>query len=190
MVRDFDELPPPAIRRSIVRLYCSDCGTETDAKCNCGKPYVPKLALAAAAIKANPEKSNRAIADEIGADEKTIRKARAGADSPHHGIVVGLDGKHYPVQPTFARRPAEAVVSEAGSVALDRLRASGPRAATIFKAFNKAVELILNTCEQCVEVDIPQLNSDQQIAALGRVKETMSMLREFSNRIKESSHNE
>ncbi len=37
---------------------------------------------AANAIKANPQKSNRVIADEIGADEKTVRKARADWSAP------------------------------------------------------------------------------------------------------------
>jgi hypothetical protein len=50
---------------------------------------------AAEAIKANPEKSNRAIADEIGADEKEVRRQRAklGADMSAVDERIGLDGK-------------------------------------------------------------------------------------------------
>ena len=61
---------------SISRLICVGCGSETNATCNCGLEYKPKAARAKEAIEANPEKSNRAIAAEIGADEKTVRKAR------------------------------------------------------------------------------------------------------------------
>lgn len=51
---------------------------------------------AADAIKANPGKSNRAIAAEIGVDHKTVAKAR-GDNSPSE-TVVGRDGKQYPAK--------------------------------------------------------------------------------------------
>lgn len=82
------------IRRAIVRLECSACGAEANASCDCAKPYVPASAKAAAAIAANPNKSDRAIAAEIGVDHKTVGKARrdaTGEDSPVER--VGLDGK-------------------------------------------------------------------------------------------------
>lgn len=49
------------------------------------------------AIKANPQKSNRAIAEEIGADEKTVRKARADQSAPE-AERTGRDGKAYPAE--------------------------------------------------------------------------------------------
>jgi len=66
----------PLRKPSLARLACVKCGAETDAACNCGVEYKPAAARAAEAIAANPEKSNRMIADEIGVDEKTVRKAR------------------------------------------------------------------------------------------------------------------
>ena len=46
---------------SLQRLACESCGAEAVASCNCGVPYQPKSVRAAEAVKANPEKSNRAI---------------------------------------------------------------------------------------------------------------------------------
>jgi hypothetical protein len=78
----------PAIVETVVRYECPKRGN------NCRVPYVPKTMRAAEAIKANPEKSNRAIAAEIGADEKTVRKAReATADQSAVQERIGLDGK-------------------------------------------------------------------------------------------------
>jgi hypothetical protein len=87
--------PPPAFHKSIVQLACVQCGAEANASCSCGKPYVPKQQRAAEAVAAHPEKSNRAIADDIGVDEKTVRQARASTadqsavDEPR----TGKDGK-------------------------------------------------------------------------------------------------
>lgn len=82
------------LKRAIVRLECSGCGAEANASCDCAKPYVPARAKAAAAIVAKPEKSNRAIADEIGVSHETVRRAR---ESTATGVAVdervGLDGK-------------------------------------------------------------------------------------------------
>jgi len=58
---------------SIQRLICTGCGAETNATCNCGMEYRPKAARAREAIEANPEKSNRAIAGEIGSTNRTSR---------------------------------------------------------------------------------------------------------------------
>jgi len=47
-----------------------------DAACNCGAPYVPAGRRAAEAVATNPEKSDRAIAAEIGVDRETVARAR------------------------------------------------------------------------------------------------------------------
>jgi DNA-binding MarR family transcriptional regulator len=62
----------------------------------------PKAVRAAEAIAANPEKSNRQIADEIGADKVIVDRARkklesAGDVSPPE-TVTGKDGKQYPTK--------------------------------------------------------------------------------------------
>lgn len=89
-------LPPERIDELIGRmlhrggiLRCTKCGTGTACACGCGAPYVnehrampaveaPASALerASAAVAAHPEKSNRALAAEIGVAEPTVRRAR------------------------------------------------------------------------------------------------------------------
>lgn len=78
------------------QMTCVACGAEADASCNCGKPYVPKKQRAVDAIAANPQKSDRAIAADIGVDHKTVGAARrelGGEDSPPER--EGRDGKMY-----------------------------------------------------------------------------------------------
>jgi hypothetical protein len=81
-------------RPSIALLECSSCGATADASCNCGAPYVPARERAAAAVAANPEKSDRAIAADIGVSHPTVAKARktTGNNLPVDGRV-GMDGK-------------------------------------------------------------------------------------------------
>lgn len=75
------------------KLECSSCGAKADASCNCGAPYVPAGERAAAAVAANPEKSDRAIAAELGVGSNTVRRARE-ATAPHGAVErIGLDGK-------------------------------------------------------------------------------------------------
>jgi hypothetical protein len=54
------------------------------ASCNCGAPVVPAFKKAADAIKANPTKSNRQIAEDLGVGKDTVRRARSsgGAHEP------------------------------------------------------------------------------------------------------------
>jgi hypothetical protein len=68
-----DHLQPPTIEERVVRYECPKCGNN----CQCGVPYVPKTVRAAEAIAAHLEKSDRAIAGEIGVDHKTVAKVRA-----------------------------------------------------------------------------------------------------------------
>jgi hypothetical protein len=71
-------------------LRCTECGAGSLCACGCGVPYVGEhctwaapiakvataLERATAAITANPGRSNRAIAKEIGVVEQTVRRAR------------------------------------------------------------------------------------------------------------------
>jgi hypothetical protein len=77
--------------------HCSECGAEGTASCDCGAPYLPAGMRASQALAAHPEKSNRAIAAEVGVGVETIRRARIARDpngSPDK--TIGLDGKAYP----------------------------------------------------------------------------------------------
>lgn len=84
--------PVYELRRAIVRLECSACGAEANASCDCHKPYVPASARAAKAVAENPDKSDRAIAAEIGVSPMTVNRARPTVtdDTVER---VGLDGK-------------------------------------------------------------------------------------------------
>src|SRR6267378_3247686 len=56
-------------------MQCSACGAQGIAACDCGKPYLPASAVAAKAVAdpENKEKSNRALAAEIGVSFDTVR---------------------------------------------------------------------------------------------------------------------
>lgn len=80
--------------RPFTKLECSACGAEADAACNCGAPYVPASARAAAAIAKNPGKSDRAIATELGVNQSTVSRARKSTDANASvGKRTGKDGK-------------------------------------------------------------------------------------------------
>jgi hypothetical protein len=86
-----DENPKPVIEKSFALMACVECGAEAYASCNCNKVYRPKE-LAAKAIADNPGRSNRAIAQQFGLSEPTVRRARtASPDAVDRRI--GLDGK-------------------------------------------------------------------------------------------------
>lgn len=90
-----------SFRRPALEIGCSSCGATVDAACDRGAPYMPAGQRAAAAIAANPQMSNRAIAEETGISEPTVRRARTAS----HDAVdarVGLDGK---VRRLPTRRP-------------------------------------------------------------------------------------
>jgi hypothetical protein len=84
-------------RPSIARLECISCGASVDAGCNCGVAYKP--ARAAKAVAANPEKSDRLIAKELGdVSRETVRKARKVTTKLSPGKRTGKDGKSYSIK--------------------------------------------------------------------------------------------
>ena len=62
------------------KICCSACGVSADAACDCG------------ALR-NPEKSDRAIAAEIGVGNKTVSRARRTVSRDTVAARVGLDDK-------------------------------------------------------------------------------------------------
>jgi hypothetical protein len=109
-------------------LRCVRCGTATRCACGCGRPYVSEhrwamsveamlteavperanapsaLDRALAAVTADPQKSNRAIAAEIGVSHQTVKRAReqlkAAGDDVTPDVTpdrrTGRDGRSYP----------------------------------------------------------------------------------------------
>src|SRR5262245_54382041 len=86
-----------ALRKPVAaKLQCSSCGAEADAACECGVAYVPAGERAARAIEANPDRSDRAIAADIGVSHMTVKRAR-GVTNVTPEKREGRDGKSYPV---------------------------------------------------------------------------------------------
>jgi hypothetical protein len=87
----------PLSSRSLgARLACRKCGTTTDPACDCGASYsfVRPGKRAAMAIAANPEKSDRAIAEQLGISDMTVARARKStATKVAVGKRIGKDGK-------------------------------------------------------------------------------------------------
>lgn len=99
-------------------ICCSKCGAKARPGCNCGVAYVPAHVFAAKAVAAHPEKSDRAIAKEIGVDHKTIAKARKSVgDKSPTAKRVGADGKHYNATKRMTPAAAEAMKARAEAVA-------------------------------------------------------------------------
>jgi hypothetical protein len=115
------------IQMSIQRMVCTACGAEASASCNCGVSYAPKSARAAEAIKANPEKSDRAIAAEIGVSHTTVQEAREATGNHLPVERTGLDGKtrKLPERKSIKQEappdnePEEDVVAELDSIRKD-----------------------------------------------------------------------
>jgi hypothetical protein len=82
-------------RAAAVPLQCSSCGAEGSGSCGCGAPYIPASERAAAAIAANPAKSDRMIAAEIGVSQPTVSKARKASTDKRLSVEkrIGKDGK-------------------------------------------------------------------------------------------------
>jgi len=84
------------VEMAVQQMTCTGCGAEANASCNCGKPYVPKKQRAVDAIKANPKKSNVALAEELGVSDQTVRRAREELGSTYvEPEREGRDGKVY-----------------------------------------------------------------------------------------------
>jgi hypothetical protein len=94
-------------------MQCSSCGAAGIAACDCGAPYVPAATRAAKAIAANPNKSDRAIAADLGVDHKTVGKARksTGDYSPVE-TRTGKDGVTRVIPKRKAKAEEEDIPSE------------------------------------------------------------------------------
>jgi hypothetical protein len=93
-------------------MECSSCGAAGIAACDCGAPYMPASARAAEAVVANPRKSNRAIAADLGVAEGTVRTARKSTAQDYAvDTRVGLDGKVRKM-PQRKTKPEEVIPTE------------------------------------------------------------------------------
>lgn len=106
----------PVPKQQIVE--CTDCGASGKLSglihkkgCSCPGTYDAPGTRAKAAIAANPEKSNRAIADAIGVTDMTVLRARKseGATNVAPEKRLGKDGKSYPAKRPLTEKQAKIV---------------------------------------------------------------------------------
>src|SRR6516162_6083805 len=84
---------PLKLQPRLGSLECSECGARASASCKCGAPYVPARARAVAVLTEHPEKSDRAIAAEIGVGHATVSRARSTVPDETVDERIGRDGK-------------------------------------------------------------------------------------------------
>ncbi len=122
---------------------CPGCGASTDAPCSCN---VPPRIRAAQAIAANPEKSDRIIAKELGVGSNTVRRARA-APSGAPEKRQGRDGKSYP-----ASRGGRVVDEDPTEITADTpLRVNDPRAPLTTAPDPDLLNTMTNSWEACLQ---------------------------------------
>lgn len=111
------------IKMSIQRMVCTGCGAEANASCNCGVSYVAKSVRAAQAIKANPGKSDRAIAVDLGINQSTVSRVRNSGDAYASPERIGQDGKSYSVRQRVVDDPdiSPKLVAEAAATGRRRV---------------------------------------------------------------------
>lgn len=88
-------------RKSVIRTFrlrCSNCGRTSEAACDCGVAYVPAAKYIAQVIAEHPElenKSNRAVAAQIGVSYETVRQTRNKSTDKKLSVrkTEGRDGK-------------------------------------------------------------------------------------------------
>lgn len=118
----------PQPSTTTAQIFCSDCGACADAACNCGAPYLPAGQRAMKAIEANPERSDRAIATELGIGNKTVSRARQQATVSHDTVEdrqpkrIGKDGKkrRMPVKKAKKQSPSAIEMHRMGAAYRDK----------------------------------------------------------------------
>jgi hypothetical protein len=106
-------------------LRCTACGVLADAKCNCGVAYayISPGELAQRAVNTYPKWSSRALANKLGIDPETVRRARATRKTTAANAAVaekriGLDGKERQM-PRKRGRPPKPTQQKAAELFLD-----------------------------------------------------------------------
>ena len=92
-----------SISRSCVAARCNAIQS---ANCDCGVGYVPAGKRAEEAVAANPQMSDRAIADEIGESHRTVNRARKATGTKNDPVAdrTGRDGKQRAARKAKAKR--------------------------------------------------------------------------------------
>jgi hypothetical protein len=132
------------------RLKCSECGVEIDAGCNCGALYVPAAKRVADYDKANPGRSTRQAAADLGVSQPTVVKARKSGDNQlSPATVTGRDGKRYSIR---KRTPSLPAMSGSGPAKNDDT--GGLSAEELAKALKKVGAKLLNAALDLGEPEV------------------------------------
>lgn len=152
------------VGRDAKRMWCRSCQTEGDVLgfCDCANPvYLTAREWAAAAIAANPDKSDRAIAAETGVSDTTVLRARRQLTASNEAVVtsrltesttptkdkpkkrVGLDGKARKMPTRNADRRAAAVAQSEKAAALLDARWNAAQIAAELGVSKRYAEVIL-----------------------------------------------
>lgn len=96
------------------KLVCSTCGADGEGTCRCGAPYVPAVRRVTAYDKANPGKSTRQAAADLGISQSGVQKARKSGEHQYSGAnqfapdkITGRDGKSYSAKSKPRPEPKE-----------------------------------------------------------------------------------
>lgn len=139
------------VRASQIVLRCSACGIKADAACDCNAPYVPAGKLAAKAIEANPDKSDRAIAAEIGVGKMTVSRARKS--TAPFGTVERRKGRDGRTRVMPKRSPPTRKYDACDEINYPKVRNARGDAQAVFN-FRYLVAEAINYCNRAsIEID-------------------------------------
>jgi hypothetical protein len=115
MTAEIYQMPKPTLH-----LYCAKCGVASEPRCDCNVGYITAGEVARRAVAANPEMSDRAIADKIGVAKVTVQRARqSGGPNDPPAKRTGKDGKSYTAKPTRKAKHPREVEDRAARMVLD-----------------------------------------------------------------------
>ena len=162
------------------KLVCSGCGAPGEGSCGCGVAYVKAGVRAEEVVKANPGKSNRAIAEESGLGLGTVQRARKKVTDPNGSVEkrTGKDGRTRAMPKPKPPKPAPPIKAKdvKGRVAGIDIKV----APTIWQEFNeraqreqrsasaKINEMIVNEIESGVDfrAELPKSAQEKLDAAM------------------------
>jgi len=169
-------------------LRCSQCGVLAEAKCQCGAPYVyiSPSELAAAAVKAHPELSDRAIAEDLGIDHKTVGKARkATGDNSPVDKRTGRDGRKRTSRAS-RREPVKHKITEMADQGTMTQRAIGKEVGIGQQEVSRVLSDDRIRQQTLTEifgmVDFTKITAKQKLAAAIRLR-TKELERTFEQRV-------
>jgi hypothetical protein len=143
------------------KLQCSSCGADATASCDCGVAYVPAGKRAEEAVAANPEKSDRAIAEEIGVSQPTVSRARKRAVDTDVSTEkrTGKDGKKYKASKPKAKPQPKVMKQEPDAPTLSLSVSAQQRLEAAIRQHKRKLDLefeqrVMAECQKRIEETI------------------------------------